>query len=47
MLQVHDVKHRVVFQAVRTFLELREKMEQDILLNLDSGQPLALELFLF
>ena len=47
MLQVHDVKHRVVFQAVRTFLELREKMEQDILLDLNSGQPLALEVFLF
>ena len=47
MLQVLDVRLRVVFQAVRTFLELREKMEQDILLNLDSGQPLALELFLF
>ena len=47
MLQVLDVKLRVVFQAVRTFLELREKMEQDILLDLDSGQPLALELFLF
>ena len=42
MLQVLDVKLRVVFQAFCTFLELREKMEQDILLDLDSGQPLAL-----
>ena len=42
MLQVLDVKLRVVFQADRTFLQLREKMEQGILLDLDSGQPLAL-----
>lgn len=47
MLYVLNVKLRVVFQAFRTFLELREKMDQNVLLDLDSGQPLALEVFLF